>query len=332
MEKEGAITIAKGSWGLTIVAIVLNVASRQLDAQTRFYVAVGGMCLYGAGLLAGLLALGLIFRFGRRGILVHALIGTIANSFLVCVMALAIAIGLAAKRRALAGAAPAASAAPQAAAPQTPAPETPPMPVAHAMPVPRQDPAMTPSVPPRPFPSGPSSPMANRQPPGAPPFPRGMSGRRGPGPLSAEDRAAATARAAAMRATATRAAAHPHFLLTASNPPGQSSGEKIETLWGTQWVAATIYRRESDGAYILYDGRGSSAAEWADNAKLRKPSIAPTLAALVVGQKVEAFRSHAFWEAATVVKKDASRVFVHYDKSNDIFNEWLAPNEIRIPR
>jgi hypothetical protein len=324
MEKEGAITIAKGSWGLTIVAIVLNVASRQLDAQTRFYVAVGGMCLYGAGLLAGLLALGLIFRFGRRGILVHALIGTIANSFLVCLMALAIAIGLAAKRRSLAAGAPA--------APRAQALEAPPMPAAHAMPAPPQDPAMAASSPPRPFPSTPPTPMANVQPPGPPPFPRRGPMRRGPGPLSAEGRAASTARSAAMRAATMRAAARPHFLATSSNPAGPQSGEPVETLWGTQWIPATVYRQEADGAYILYEGRGTSTAEWVDNSKLRKASIKATLATLTAGQKVEAKRSHMVWEAGSVVKKDATRVLVHYDGWSDSVNEWLAPDEIRIPR
>jgi hypothetical protein len=73
---------AQASWLAPVVAIGANLMLRNLD-QPAERVAISGMLLlvlYGLGFFLGLLALTGIRTHGRRGILVPALIGVVANA------------------------------------------------------------------------------------------------------------------------------------------------------------------------------------------------------------------------------------------------------------
>jgi hypothetical protein len=47
-----------------------------------------------------------------------------------------------------------------------------------------------------------------------------------------------------------------------------------------------------------------------------------------VGDKVEVLWGNKWW-AATVVKRDGQRAFIHYDGWGKNFDEWVTPDRMR---
>lgn len=86
---------AKASWVAPIVAVALNVISNSaMQGRTeKAIIGFASLAIYLIGLVSGIIALSLVRKYGRRGILIPAIVGVCINGSLVVLFGVVI-VGL----------------------------------------------------------------------------------------------------------------------------------------------------------------------------------------------------------------------------------------------
>jgi hypothetical protein len=106
---------------------------------------------------------------------------------------------------------------------------------------------------------------------------------------------------------------------TADDTPAPAA-PKVEVERGGAWLPATVLRTLGGRSYVHYEGYGDESDEWVGKERVRPLKGA-------AGQKVEVISGGSWW-AATVVKTDGKKYFIHYNGWGDEWDEWVGKDRI----
>jgi len=104
-------------------------------------------------------------------------------------------------------------------------------------------------------------------------------------------------------------------------------GERVEVLWQGKWYRAQIIDVKEGQFKISYVNYDSSWDEWVDNTRLRpyRPKE------FAKGDHVDVYWSQdKKWYPATIRRAWYGLHFVHYDGYADEWDDWVAPDAIRV--
>ncbi|MBS0210042.1 MAG: caspase family protein [Planctomycetes bacterium] len=106
-------------------------------------------------------------------------------------------------------------------------------------------------------------------------------------------------------------------------------GQRVEVEWKGKWYKSVVTDVAGGQSHIHYQGYDSSTDEWVTPNRIRpyQPREYP------VGTAVEVkWDSDGRWYPAKVTRTWYGLHMIHYDSFTDIWDEWVGPTSIRLPK
>lgn len=108
-----------------------------------------------------------------------------------------------------------------------------------------------------------------------------------------------------------------------------SVGDRADVLWKGKWYPASVLSVNRDGTkcFIRYTGYGSNWDEWVGGDRYRG-IYRSSRAGFSPGDSVDV-RWKGRWYAASVLRTDGDKYYIHYDGYASSWDEWVGPHRIR---
>jgi Agenet domain len=120
------------------------------------------------------------------------------------------------------------------------------------------------------------------------------------------------------------------LVVSAQAPTRCEVGLDVDALWEGYWLEATVVGLDGTLCLVHYDGYGDEDNEWLGLDRIR---FLDRSAELDAGTVVEVlWTEDGEWYDATVIKSRGARYHISYDDWTSVWDEWVGPDRLRIPK